>query len=280
VDHGLAVGDAVTTFYDPMIAKVVAYGADRQAARLGLIGALDRTRIGGLRNNLRFLAECLGHRVFAEGRMQTGFLDGAHFAATAQADPDPALVAIAAALFETRSVSAIDPELRHWRSRPTRPRPLLLESGAWRGSVVVSAEDDGTMRVDGIDGMVRIEQHRGRVTVDGIDHPLALAWSGDVLDLVCGSRQARFVESRPRRDGQAASGTAVIVAPMPGSIVDVRVALGAEVIAGDVLLVLEAMKMETQIPTPVAGRVELIDVVAGQQVALRQVLARIVATPA
>jgi geranyl-CoA carboxylase alpha subunit len=284
VDSGLAQGATVSTFYDPMVAKVIAHGADRTTARKRLAMALERFAVGGLRNNLHFLRQCLLHPVFARAELDTGFLDREQVDLAACVTPDAATLAIAAALWQTRAVGSLDPSLRNWHSRPWRAQPLLLESGDAKAMLRVRAEGD-RMQVEHGDGAVTsvlLRQQEGtalRVSVDEVDEVVHASWQGEDLDLVRGDRYFRFAEAQGNAGARMVAGTAVVTAPMPGSIAQMRVTAGATVAAGDVLLILEAMKMEHEIQAPVGGRVEQVHAEAGQQVGMRQALVRIVAGP-
>jgi geranyl-CoA carboxylase alpha subunit len=283
VDHGLCEGASVSTHYDPMIAKVIAFGRDRELARRRLAAAIERFAIGGVRNNLAFLRQCLLHPDFAAARLDTSFLDRHAFDDVPGGAPDRKMVAIAAALFQQRDVQALDGSLRSWRSRPWRAEQLALASGEWRSSVRISAEPGGLARVSDAEGTTEVRLLSAgpcsRVRVDGVDQSVHHAWHDGELHLVRDERYACFATPRETETRSSAKG-AIVLAPMPGSILDVRVAPGARVEAGEVLMILEAMKMEHQIQAPVSGSVAALGVSAGQQVGLREMLAEIVAEEA
>lgn len=140
-----------------------------------------------------------------------------------------------------------------------------------QGAILVRDADEET------EVMVLSTGKRSRLRVDGVDLMVSSTWTGDSLDLVRDEMYFRFAESRKCRGSGAAAGTALVQAPMPGNIVEIRVAVGAEVMAGDVLLILEAMKMELQIQAPISGWIASLDTATGQQVGMRQTLMEIVA---
>lgn len=283
VDAGLSVGASVSTSYDPMVAKVIAHGVDRELARLRLARALDQFAIGGVRNNLHFLGQCLRHPVFAQAHLDTGFLDREHLDLHACTVPDAQIVAIACALWQARDVGDIAPELHSWRSRPWREEILSLQCDDWQGERRISSHADGGYLVLADGGKtVHVVLGSGsvssRVCVDGVDETAHFAWIGDTLDLVRGDCYFRFTQLQEVAKGRNAEGLSVICAPMPGSVVEVRALLGSRVEAGAVLLILEAMKMEHQIEAPIAGLVTQVHAEAGQQVGMRDVLMQIEAT--
>mgnify|MGYP001551918904 CR=1 FL=1 len=276
VDSALAAGAQVSTHYDPMIAKLVAHGLDRETARLRLLRAIDGFAIGGLRHNLSFLRRCASNPAFAAAALDTSFIDRQAPTLACDQHPSRTLVAVAAAMVQSRASEGIAPELRHWHSRPGRPQPLSLRVGATvaRLRVAVSGQsfdltdDEGNLRVELLD-------HAGdllSVRVDGLDLALHAAWSGDELDLVLGTEGWRFIEAVATPTSAIQAQRTQVTAPMPGHVVEVRCIDGAQVQAGDIVLVLEAMKMEHQIEAPASGRIRQLSTVPGQQIGMRQVL--------
>jgi geranyl-CoA carboxylase alpha subunit len=281
VDHGLREGCSVSTHYDSMIAKVVASGETREVARMRLVRALETFSIGGVRNNLSFLGECLRHPAFANSEFDTGFIESYALDKGRSLSPDRQMTAVAAALFHERSAATIDPGLRNWQSAPASTQPISLASGDWRD--VVRIRGTGPSSVDVLDDIGEqsiVLDSLGapsHIRVDGIDSAFRFAWEGDVLHLVRGASWFSFSESHGAVAAKTAEGSAVICAPMPGSVTEIRVEAGAVVMAGQVLAILEAMKMEHQILAPVSGRLSRLDVIVGQQVSVRQNLMEIVA---
>jgi acetyl/propionyl-CoA carboxylase alpha subunit len=116
-----------------------------------------------------------------------------------------------------------------------------------------------------------------RARIDGVEFGVRFAWEGNELHLVRNDIWISFSEICGSTKETAMEGSAVITAPMPGSVAEVRVSLGAVVNAGEVLVILEAMKMEHQIQAPVSGQLSKVDVIVGQQVGMRQALMEITA---
>jgi geranyl-CoA carboxylase alpha subunit len=276
VDHGLVDGAAISPFYDPMIAKIVAHGADRDEALLRLTGALEQTAVLGVTTNKAFLREVLTAPAFAAGQATTGFIarqfpDGWH----AQA-PDPATIALAAALF-------VDGAGGGWRSNRWSVHPLTLVCGEQR--LALSAHRDGAVwLIDGDAGQRRVRilsRDGGRVAwrCDGQDRQAHFALADGELFLDTGASVFAFSDrtfAPPRAADEQGDG--VLRAPMSGAVVSVNVAAGDRVTRGQVLLVLEAMKMEHQIVARFDGVVETLPAALGAQVAARDVLAVVKAT--
>jgi acetyl-CoA/propionyl-CoA carboxylase biotin carboxyl carrier protein len=287
VDSGLALGTEVGTAYDPMLAKVIAYGPDRATALRRLRAALADTVVLGLDTNTGFLRRLLGHPAVVAGELDTGLID--RDAALLVPDGVPVEVYEAAALLRQR---ALEP-------RPTEggwTDPFSVPSGwrlggepAWtvhhlrvpgREPVTVRVRD-GLARVgDGpaaevrlaVDGERALLHHEGTVT--------AFRHAGEWLGRDGDSWRVRPYDpvAEALREGAAGPGGGALTAPMPGTVTVVKVAKGDEVTAGQSLLVVEAMKMEHVITAPHDGTVSEIDVTAGAAVAMDQVL--VVVTPA
>jgi acetyl-CoA/propionyl-CoA carboxylase biotin carboxyl carrier protein len=234
VDHALESGQTVSTAYDPMLGKVVAHGPDRESARQALVAALDDTAILGLTTNAGFLRALVASDEFRDGAIDTAWLDRHDVPA-----PDPA---------------------------PAR------ELAAWE-VFLGDREEAGPFASDGF----RLGAEPAPVVVE-LDEPVTLtapplrravaAVRHDRVEVV--HQGQRFVFDRPdvMADHGAAVGDGTILAPMPGTVIDVRVEEGQQVEEGDVLGVMEAMKMELSMKAPFAGRVAAVGATTGAQVAL------------
>ncbi|MDE2230148.1 MAG: ATP-grasp domain-containing protein [Alphaproteobacteria bacterium] len=279
IETGLRQGDAVTEFYDPMAAKVVAWAKDRHGARRRLRAALVETRILGVDSNRDFLLRLIEQPAFRRGSVDTAFI-GRHLEALALPAPAPEPALAAAAL--SRIVAA-PPKPAADRFSPWRLRDGWRPSGE---SVLDFAFDDrGTKR------RVRMRFARAGLQLEFGRRCLpALAWAlgaGDLavelggrhvetsvawgdravqVALADGTWRLGVVETAIRH-ADTASAASQVVAPMPGKIAAVHVAKGASVTRGQVLLVLEAMKMEHAIAAPSDGVVAEIRYAAGDPVA-------------
>ncbi|WP_028655993.1 ATP-binding protein [Nocardioides sp. J54] len=239
VDHALESGQVVSTSYDPMLGKVIVSGRDREAARRALVAALDDTAILGLTTNTGFLRELAASDAFAEpGGIDTAWLDRHEVPAP---DAAPARAIAARLWLDTHSE----------RSGPFAGDGFRMGGPAAAPTVELDEVATAAPRVPA--GTV------ARVT----GHHVELAHHGQ-----------RFVFTRPdaSTDHGVAAGDGTIVAPMPGTVLDVRVAEGEAVTEGQVLGVVEAMKMELALKAPYDGTVATVSASVGQQVALGAVL--------
>lgn len=278
VDHGLVGGVTISTYYDPMIAKVMGAGGDREEARRRLVRALEDSVVVGVCTNRDFLLECLQAPAFVEAQLDTGFIERLLASRAAVPAPDKRLVAVAAVLLHGRDVRAQHGDLAGWRSHPWDGETIKLRSGAWGGSVRLKADPEGGYQVmQGADSMtVRVlDPDARRVRVDGLDMAVMPLWTAAGLHLAMGGQAAQFREESGADGSAGALRETSARAPMPGAVVEVRVRDSEPVTRGQVLLVLEAMKMEHLIVAPMAGTVKSIHVRAGQQVAARHVMVEI-----
>ncbi|WP_028650835.1 biotin carboxylase N-terminal domain-containing protein [Nocardioides halotolerans] len=234
VDHALESGQTVSTAYDPMLGKVIAHGADREHARQALVAALDETAILGLTTNVGFLRALVASEEFRDATIDTAWLDRHDVPA-----PDPA---------PARELAAWEVFLRD----RTDDGPFTSDGfrlGAEPVPIVVELDAPVTL------------------TVQPAHRPVA-AVRHDRVEVV--HHGQRFVFERPDVMGDHAAAVAdgALTAPMPGTVLDVRVTEGETVDEGQVLGVLEAMKMELALKAPFAGTVSTVGASAGDQVKL------------
>ncbi len=269
VDHGLGGSGVVTPFYDPMLAKIVAHGADREEARRRLIAALQDTVLLGVTTNKEFLLDVLDTPAFVRGEATTEFIDK-HMQTAPAREADFAPLAVAAALFCDRGGKG-------WHSSHWLMHPLKLQIGETEKHLQ-AARDGAFWNVTGEreSAKLRIVDKTGntlRYESGGHLRTLCYARAGDTLYLDFG-RGALKIEDRTFAPPEAAEAAAdgILRAPMNGSVIAVRVAEGARVVRGDIVAVLEAMKMQHEIVAPANGTVEKIAVAPGAQVATRDPL--------
>ncbi|GAB3774742.1 3-methylcrotonyl-CoA carboxylase alpha subunit/acetyl-CoA/propionyl-CoA carboxylase biotin carboxyl carrier protein [Nocardioides ginsengisegetis] len=264
VDAALESGSVVSTSYDPMLGKIIVTGADREAARRGLVAALDDTAILGLTTNLGFLRALAASDEFRDATIDTAWLDTAEVPAPA-ADTARVIAAWTQAMLV--ATDAGHPfQADGWRSAgPSAPviveldRPVTVDRA--RGVV-----DDGTT-VHEVTELLA-ELHTVVLTIDGRRERAVVNVQPHVVEVAhCGHRH---VFERPDVFGDHAAdlGDGTILSPMPGTLLDVRVTEGQAVAEGDVLGVMEAMKMELSLKAPFAGTVTAVEAATGDQVAL------------
>jgi geranyl-CoA carboxylase alpha subunit len=279
VDHGLKQGAQISTWYDPMIAKVIGYGKDREEARRRLVRAIEDQVVVGLPTNRPLLLACLENSDFIDARLSTAFIDQNVPEFGALPPPTEEIAALAAVLLWTREASGLSEPLRGWRSSGQIDQPLALRSDDWKAIVRISQAEIG-FRVQVAERVIAVKLINerpgwGRATIDDIDRNFQLNWSGEALEIVLDGLNYLFAIWRKEIGGGAEDDRPSARAPMPGTIISVRVKEGDVIARGDVLLTMEAMKMETLITAPCAGTVSALHCAAGQQVALKQVLAEI-----
>jgi 3-methylcrotonyl-CoA carboxylase alpha subunit len=289
IDTGVGQGAEISPHYDPMIAKLIAWGATRQAALTRLARALERTEVLGLRSNLGFLERLVRHPSFAAGKIDTGFIDG-HLAELVDEALPPALIALAAEAWLLKDGHPGLPASPWQRTDGWRlaglPRtatlhllingvPLKVEI-AWRDGTkrlrisgeAASCEVDladlrsEEVHIEALVGGRRLrasvarDPERPRLFVAGLGRHLEVA----ALDLL-------------KRDPDEGVQSASLAAPMSGKVVRVFVKPGDVVKKGDRLLILEAMKMEHAMTAGFDAVVSALAAGEGEQVGEGQVLA-------
>jgi acetyl-CoA/propionyl-CoA carboxylase biotin carboxyl carrier protein len=284
VDSGIASGTDVGTTYDPMLAKIIAWGPDRDRALARLDRALAGTAVLGFATNLEFLRTLLADPDVRAGRLDTGLVERL-LGRTAPA-PLPAAVLAAYALLRLEEAwptgEVVDPwdVPTGWRPGGTAPVELrpVGPDGETVTVTVTGTPAAARVTIGGSEEITAGLQRAGTsatLSVAGTAHPLVAATDGGTLWLSVAGRTLGLAEAPPARRNQAAAAVgSEIRSPMPGTVMAVHVAGGGHVEAGQPVLVVEAMKMEHSLRAPRAGTVELL-VAPGDPVALDQVLARL-----
>jgi len=292
IEHGVAPGENISPFYDPMLAKVIAYGTAREEARRRLIVALEDTVVLGLNTNRNYLVAALRHPAFVAGEATTAFIER-YFPAGSDVMRRPNLnlriVALAAVLlFEarTRDPGGAVAATQYWSSTGPANWSLRLTVGNSNQETVVAVLGPDHYLVALGDHMIEVsiaERHDGavRFTEGGVQKTARFAWQDKVLHLaldglIAAVRETTLEISRPQKDSDSAE----LLAPMNGAIIAVHVKAGDRIVRGQRLVVLEAMKMQHEIRAPRDGVVLRVLVETGRQVATRQLLVELEAQPA
>ena len=268
VEAGIEDGSVVPAAYDPMVGKIIASGADREAARRGLVAALDATAIGGLVTNTGFVRALADSDAFRDGEVHTAWLDTHPLPA-----PDPASAMVAAAWTVAASAAADGGD--GWRlGGPPADTWVELDDAVLRvstarGEVRRAGEPPTSCRAVGSavsgavgDGLLALDGVTARFTVDVGPRSVEVTTRGHTF---------RFVRPSASSVAAAELSDGVVLAAMPGTLARVEVRDGDPVVTGQALGVLEAMKMEVALLAPADGVVR-VRAAAGDQVAARQVL--------
>jgi geranyl-CoA carboxylase alpha subunit len=287
VDAGVCSGQVIGPFYDALAAKVIAWGADREIARHRLIEALTDTTMFGPKTNKPFLMRCLKHPVFIKGEATTGFIeqDLSDGRADSGTSVVRALVLAAVLLFRIErdtalaSAPGVSPTLLDWSSGIRLATRYQLETDGARHMVSVLPAGGAAYSVT-VDGrsfattVLSIDAAIASVSLDG--EPASVRYLQTRKDAIWTSVDGadycitRVARSQTGADEARDSGK--VSAPMHGVVQTVAVSLGENVEKGHPLLVVEAMKMQQQIPAPLTGVITSIRTQPGQQVATGDIL--------
>lgn len=281
IDHGMTQQGVVSPYYDPMIAKVIAYGKTRVDAVRLLARAVEDSVLLGVNSNKQFLVNLLRHPELVAGNTNTAFIAD-HFSDDVSLHPaevDFESLAIAAALFAHSG----DKNAQVWQSALDLQRVLKLQLGEQTYHLSLLATETGLhVRWNDQQATIQIvENHTHQLTYiwQGIRRRVAFVQQGDTLYLDRGNGNLMIQNTTYAAPVTGdATGDGQIRAPMDGAIVDVLVETGDTVVKGQTLLILEAMKIQQQIKANVDGVIAEITGQAGQQVKKRQILMKIEVT--
>jgi acetyl-CoA/propionyl-CoA carboxylase biotin carboxyl carrier protein len=251
VDTGLREGDEVSDRYDPMLAKLIAHGPSRESALNRLAAALADTRVLGVRTNVRYLRWLLQQPAMRDGEVRTDTIGALPLPGPPLADDDA------------------------WQAAALAARETLPPRGAWGGGWRPNASPAVRIRHDDEERFVAIvgSPPPRPVAVDNASGALHVDVDGQSLEFTIAA--APTVDEAIRHAAAHDSGHASLVAPMPGRVIAVRVSEGGSVQAHATVVVIEAMKMEHGVVTPLAGTVTRLLVREGQQVGRGDVLAEV-----
>jgi 3-methylcrotonyl-CoA carboxylase alpha subunit len=255
VDAGVEQGSEITPWYDPMIAKLIAWDSTRERAVGRVRAALGRFEIAGVASNVEFLARLIDTPSFREENLDTALIERERERLFAdRSTPCEAVLLAARRLLDEESPPTNDPwSIRDgWRLNGAARRRLELKEGTSVHAVIVHGNGDLEL-----DGVVSTGQAQG--TVVSLERAIQVFYEG---------ASYLFRLDDPLAPAEEALADGAILAPMPGRIVALLCEAGAAVEKGTPLLVLEAMKMEHTIVAPGAGTLKAHRYAVGDQVAL------------
>jgi len=282
IDSGIETGGEVSPYYDPMIAKVIAYGSSRNDARRKLIAALKDTAIFGVKTNKAFLIDALSHDGFAKGEATTAFI-GENFSQADLAAGDLSVEdgAIAAVLqYEMERDDAMSEAvdaacmLINWSSASAITTPYAYANGDDVLALSITPNTDQSYTVSSGDKditikMVTRDKTKARLSVDGARTDVLMHRSSpaDISISIDGRTHNLTNLNAIFASAEDAAGAGVVLAPMHGALLEVFVKKGDNVTKGQRLAILEAMKMQHEILAGIDGKVMGVHVAAGTQIA-------------
>ena len=279
VDDGIRSGLAITPFYDAMVAKIITSGATRMIAQRRMRRALQQTVVLGVETNRRFLLDTIAHPIFTAGEATTAFIRET-FRPNSQA-PSVMLELLAATiLHHTSAAASSQTRLGGWGQQAAT---FCFDSENRRRLIHVTRANE-TLRISAEEQQIEIQvlacdQNRLYYEIDQLRDVAAFAFDDDgQLWVQSGLETGAFVDVLLAEvDSADSAGSGRIVAPMPGSVLRIDVAVGDTVQQGQSILVLEAMKMEHTIAAPFDGVIKQLLITQGQQMKPKELMV-IVAT--
>ena len=285
VDTGVRQGDEVTPFYDPMIAKIIAWGEDRPAARARLRRALAETAVLGVRTNLDLLVRVAAHPKFASGEIDTDFLERhrATLIPQRRLAPDTALATAALSRLLTREAAAKagaacsgDPfspwaRVDGWRLNGRGHQELIFHDGAEEHLVCATDEAGSWLLQLGERSIVACGERRPdgslAIALDGVRRHVTVLDHETETAIFLEGESWRLIEIDPLSPSAGEDPSAGrLIAPMPGRVTQVMVETGISVRRGEPLMIIEAMKMEHTVTAPADGIVEKVRFATGDLV--------------
>ena len=273
LDSGIVEGSTVSPWYDPLLAKLIAHGRDRDEAIRRLRAALARMPLLGLRHNGGFLRDLLDHPAFREARMHTALLDqwlNDGNPLLQRPVPDDAAWCVAAAALVRRQGSG-------WRPNSVAAFDLTLRCDEQMQALRVHSLATSELHLT-LGGTLHVLRHVS-VTDNTVSyelnsekHRLDVAWNGFELHIAMPEANFVFGEASPFPQADAAFDAALARAPVAGRVSRVQVAVGDVVLAGQPMVCVEAMKMDMWLTAQAPGRVRALHTALGEQVVLAAVV--------
>jgi 3-methylcrotonyl-CoA carboxylase alpha subunit len=279
IDTGIAEGKAISTHYDPMIAKLIVWDRDRPSALAQLRRALQETEIGGVVTNAPFLLKLASHKAFARADLDTGFIarhEAELLPSVAPANEDALTLAAIGLVLSERTTDASPWSLgdgwRHFGGG--HDHVTLIDQADQSAHKVAFAYAKGGFVFAKTCATATLADGRLTATIGSVRHAAGFAMSGDTITLFLSGIAYRFRRQTLVLADGAEAGALRLIAPMPGRIIAVHVKAGQAVARGAPLLVLEAMKMEHALKAAQAGIIAQVSVKTGEQIREGQELLR------
>ncbi len=286
IDSGIETGSVVSPYYDPMIAKVIAWGPDRETATARLNAALDNSRLFGIKTNKGFLSAILDKETFTRGEATTAFI-AEEFGAEEMTPPvlseTEAMIAVVLQYEDSRHRSmaaalGINPELANFSSTGRLESDYrYVSEGMTRGVTVTATEGRYHVTCGKTRATIAIDRQEGteaRLRVNGRIVPVGMLVTerGRIHLEHKGRTFALRNELEFSALAEEARGGGRVAAPMHGALLEINVVVGDTVAKGDRLAVLEAMKMQLAIEAEIDGTVTEVQASAGGQIAADEVI--------
>jgi geranyl-CoA carboxylase alpha subunit len=280
VDHALKDEIEITPYYDAMLAKIIAWGKTREESRARLTAALRDMTLLGVPTNQALLEAVLNHPEFASGNARTDFVDDSGVLNAPILRPALEHLLVAAAILIEREAGTVPALLKGWRSTGRSTTPVTLTWNDETFALYVSMrgdqyelsheEEEASVQIDRIDA--------GSVVLHNSGHSTTARFATNGNDLYLGFegridhfRDVTYAPPEEEEEG----GDGILKAPMIGQVVELHGSVGDRVSKGDVLVVLEAMKMVNQIVAPFDGTIESLNIAQGDRVEARQTVLKL-----
>ena len=277
IDDGVREGDAISPYYDSMIAKLIVHADTREQALARLDDALAQTHIVGLATNVQFLRHVLASASFSQANLDTALIEREKAVLFHQEPvglPLAAAAAVAQTLLDEKALEGPDPFSRRdgWRSHGVATRRFQFEFHGQTHEAELACLHDGALRltIAGTSGPLEFKRHGAGIDVHYAgQRQTVTVYSTGELDHVFTPRGATQILATDllAHAGEGLSEGGRLTAPMPGKVVSIAVKAGDKVSKGQALAVMEAMKMEHTIAAPADGTVAEVLYAAGDQVA-------------
>ena len=286
VDAGVRSGDTISPYYDPMLAKLIVWGEDRQRACAEMLSALAECQVVGVATNTAFLERLVSSEAFASAHLDTGLIESNRIALFPAATPTPERALLAAAVAEyaelaraaaAKAAASNDPHSpwnatdAWWNGSAGHAIQLVFADGGTRHMIDVRPQRNGSLRIGvgnrAIDVSTTLADGRLVIAADGATFTADVVRAASERWVFAPGLRGRLTLVDPLAlAGEDEVPTGHLMAPMSGTIISVLVKPGEKVEKGRALIVLEAMKMEHTIAAPMAGVVSAVNYAVGDRV--------------